>query len=178
MRRLKLIIVSLVAILGIGLVFVPETAYAADCTKDPMGAGCPCEGALDSSGNLKPDKPSICADLGLKIDKAEEKVTNTSQNIINLLIFACGIVAVVAIIISGMRFSTAHGDSSAVTKARTSLIYSVVGLIIAVFAFAIVNFIFSRLGESNSGGGGGGTPPCPTGQHEDPVTNLCIPDTP
>ncbi|MNY57155.1 hypothetical protein D3C86_1933160 [compost metagenome] len=45
------------------------------------------------------------------------------------------------IIVSGIRYATSNGDSSAVTSAKNTLMYSVIGLIVAILAYAIVNFV-------------------------------------
>lgn len=61
--------------------------------------------------------------------------------IINIVIGVLGIAAVAFIIVSGYRYTTAQGDPAAVAKARNGIIFSVAGLIVAILAFAIVNFV-------------------------------------
>lgn len=72
-------------------------------------------------------------------------VTDTIQNVINTLLFVTGMAAVIVIVISGLRFVTSNGDSNAVSKAKNSIIYASIGLIVAVSAYAIVNFILEQL---------------------------------
>ncbi|MCL2280841.1 TrbC/VirB2 family protein [Candidatus Saccharibacteria bacterium] len=154
MKRLKLIIVGLAVVLSIGLMCAPTPTYAVDCTKDPTANGCPCGDKLADGVTDNPAKKNsaTCEDL---TGQSGERVTSIFQNIVNVLLFGAGIIAVIVIIVSGIRFVTSRGDSNAVTKARQSLIYSVAGLVITVAAFAIVNFVFSRLGTSDGGGGNG-----------------------
>lgn len=67
------------------------------------------------------------------------------HTIINVILFVLGAVAVVMIIIGGVTYTTSGGDAAAVKKAKDTILYSVVGLVVAFLAFAIVNFVISRL---------------------------------
>ena len=60
---------------------------------------------------------------------------------ITILLYAAGIIAVIVIVIGSIRFITSEGDSAAATKARNTVIYAAVGLVLAVLAYALVNFI-------------------------------------
>ncbi len=71
--------------------------------------------------------------------------TNLIENVINILLFVIGAVAVIMIIIGGIRYTTSAGDQSAVTGAKNTILYSVVGLVIAIMAYAIVNFVVTKL---------------------------------
>ena len=63
--------------------------------------------------------------------------------VINTMLFIVGVLAVAMIIYSGIRYITAHGDKSQVESAKNTLIYSVVGLIVAILAYAIVNWVLN-----------------------------------
>ena len=62
----------------------------------------------------------------------------------NTMLFIVGLLAVIMIIYAGIRFVTAHGDEKQVESARQTIIYSVVGLIVAILAYALVNWVFSQ----------------------------------
>ena len=64
--------------------------------------------------------------------------------IINLMLFIVGILSIFMIIYGGIRYITAHGDEKQVKVAKDTIVYSVVGLIIAILAYALVTFIFDR----------------------------------
>ena len=64
---------------------------------------------------------------------------------VNVLLWAVGILSVIMIIFSGFRYITSAGDASKTKSARSTLIYSVVGLIVAIMAWAIVNMVIKRL---------------------------------
>ncbi len=69
----------------------------------------------------------------------------TVKTIINVIIGIVGFIAVVMIILGGISFITSQGDSAKVTKAKNTILYGVVGLIVAILAFAIVNFVLSSV---------------------------------
>ncbi len=66
-------------------------------------------------------------------------------NIINAVIGVLGLVAVGVIIIGGINYMTSSGDASKVKKAKDTILYGVIGLVICVLAFAIVNFVIANL---------------------------------
>lgn len=70
-----------------------------------------------------------------------DTVSPIVKNAINLLLFVLGFVSIIMIVIGGIRYTTSAGDASAMKSARDTIIYSVVGLVVALMAFAIVNFV-------------------------------------
>ena len=68
------------------------------------------------------------------------------KKVVNLLLWAIGIVSVIMIIIGGIRYATSNGDSNNVTAAKNTIMYAVIGLVIAIFAYAIVNFVLTQIG--------------------------------
>ncbi len=64
--------------------------------------------------------------------------------ITNILLFLIGAIAVIAIIIGGIRYVTSNGDASQTKSAKDTILYAVVGLIVAIVAYAIVQFVVSR----------------------------------
>jgi hypothetical protein len=56
-----------------------------------------------------------------------------------------GIMSVIMLIISGIRFVTAGGDSNHVASAKNTLIYALVGLVIVAFAQIIVKLVLTRI---------------------------------
>jgi tetrahydromethanopterin S-methyltransferase subunit F len=81
---------------------------------------------------------------GLATDDSAVKsgaLTTDVAGIINGIIGALGIVAVVVIIMGGVSYMTSAGDSSKVKKAKDTILYGVIGLIIVMLSFAIVNWV-------------------------------------
>lgn len=67
------------------------------------------------------------------------------QTVIEILSIIIGIASVIVIIISGLRMSLANGDSNAIASARSSLLYSLVGLAIAALAQVIVRIVLGSV---------------------------------
>ena len=67
------------------------------------------------------------------------------QKIINTLLFIVGAIAVVMVIVGGLRYVISAGDQNAVTAAKNTILYAVMGLVIAMLAFAIVRFLVGAL---------------------------------
>ncbi len=84
-------------------------------------------------------KTSVCADK-------DETINDTVSTLVNVLLFAIGIVSVIMIIVGGLRYVTSNGDASKVTAAKNTVLYSVIGLVVALLAFAIVNFVVAQFG--------------------------------
>lgn len=65
--------------------------------------------------------------------------------IINVALGVIGFVAVVMIIMGGVQYTTSSGDAAKVTKAKNTILYGIVGLVVALLAFAIVNFVLGNI---------------------------------
>lgn len=71
--------------------------------------------------------------------------------ITNTVLYAVGIISVIMLIYGGLRYVVSGGDSKKVTDAKNTILYAIIGLIISILAFAIVNFVINAVtGESNS----------------------------
>ena len=56
-----------------------------------------------------------------------------------------GIIAVIMIIIGGVNYTMSQGDSTKVQKAKNTILYGIIGLVVVLLAFAIVNFVLGSL---------------------------------
>ncbi len=92
-------------------------------------------GGANSSGTNDGSGGSIC-DAAQK-DNVQDFVKNT----VNVALMVLGMVAVIMIVIGGIRYTTSNGDSSSMKGAKDTILYAVVGLVIAILAYAIVNFV-------------------------------------
>lgn len=79
--------------------------------------------------------------------------TGIFSTITNTLLFILGAISVIMIIIGGLRYVISGGDSSAVTAAKNTILYAIVGVIVAILAYAIINFV---IGSFSAGGGAAG----------------------
>lgn len=82
--------------------------------------------------------------------KGQTNLTTFIQTIINVLLFVIGAVAVIMIIIGGIRYVVSGGDQAAVTGAKNTILYSVIGLVVALLAYAIVNFVLDNLAKTTT----------------------------
>lgn len=74
------------------------------------------------------------------------------NTITNVLLFVLGAISVIMIIIGGLRYVISGGDSSAVTAAKNTILYAIVGVIVAVLAYAIINFVIGSFAPGSGGG--------------------------
>ena len=74
--------------------------------------------------------------------------------IINVALFIIGAVCVLMLIYGGIKYTTSAGEEKAVTSAKNTILYGVVGLVVAILAYALVNFVISALMPVPVDGGG------------------------
>ena len=70
-----------------------------------------------------------------------DEVWTSVKDIINAVILVLGTICVVIIIIGGVNYMTSSGDTSKVKKAKDTILYALIGLVVCVLAFAIVNWV-------------------------------------
>ncbi len=63
------------------------------------------------------------------------------DNILSIVFSITGSIALLMIVIGGLRYVLAHGDPSAVSQAKNTIIYALVGLVVSLMAFSIVTFV-------------------------------------
>ena len=118
MNKIKLSIVSAIAILGVVILVGSNAVYASPASEINSG--------VEAAGG------GGAPDLGSQV-----------VTIVNMMLFILGAIAVVMIVIGGIRFVTSNGDASGVKGAKDTIMYSVVGLVVALMAYAIVNFVLT-----------------------------------
>mgnify|MGYP001740538783 FL=1 len=72
----------------------------------------------------------------------ETQVNGIIKTIVEVLLTAVGAISIIMIVIGGIMFALSSSDAQKAAKARSTILYAVVGLIVSVFASAIVNFVF------------------------------------
>ena len=135
----KVAVFALVVV-GASAVLAAPSAFAADCT-----AG----GVNVTSGKDCAKGTGVQENLFSGSDSLFKTVTN-------VLLFLIGAVSVIMLIVGGLRYVLSNGDSSAITSAKNTILYAVIGIIVALLAYAIVNFVVSSFTSSGNGGGNGG----------------------
>ena len=84
---------------------------------------------------------------GCKVVKTDnlnkDKDTSAVKNGINTAIVILGSIAVLMVIIGGIKYTVSGGDSAGVQSAKNTILYALIGVIIAVLSFAIVNTVIN-----------------------------------
>jgi hypothetical protein len=116
-------------------VAVPVTVYAQNISEDL------CAGAnLDiNQQNCNPVDP-----------QAEDNVNDIIRLVINLFSVFVGVIAVIFIIVGGIKYITSGGDSGNVTSAKNTILFAIVGLVIVALAQIVVRFVLSRVTTATS----------------------------
>lgn len=98
--------------------------------------------------------PAILADT---VDQARQGVNKVGgggsgqglgsflKQIINILLFIIGAISVIMIIIGGLRYVLSGGDANSIKAGKDSVLYAIIGLVVALMAYAIVNFVLDSL---------------------------------
>lgn len=82
--------------------------------------------------------------------------TGVFKQVTNTILYIVGIIAVIMLIVGGIKYVVSGGDSKKVTDAKNTVLYAIIGLVISFLAFAIVNFVVAALPGSNSNENGTG----------------------
>ncbi len=68
------------------------------------------------------------------------------QTLLNFIFGIAGIAAVFFVLLAGFKFVTSGGDAKQVEGARKTLTYAIIGLIVVLLSYAIINFIGQATG--------------------------------
>ncbi len=153
MRILKSIILTMaVSLFGFALVGAGTAGalspIVASASKDAACAG------LDEV-----DKTQGCDTKGTGVD-------NIVAAAVTILSFVAGIAAIVMVLIAGFKYITSNGDAGKVGSAKTTLVYALVGVVIAALAQILVHFVVNTAVNSAS-------PSSSTKPSAQPSTKLC-----
>jgi len=117
-------------VMAISAVTPPSAAQAVPCTPNVntqgISGGADCAAPTNASNNL----------FG---------TNGVFVTIVNILIFIVGAIAVLMLIIGGIRYVVSNGEQSAVTSAKNTILYAIIGIIVAFLAYGAVNFLATQL---------------------------------
>ena len=141
MKKLKAILVSLpVTSLVFGGVLLATVATTVLQSQSVFAQGTVengiSGGASTAKGNNQPEKL--------------EGQEGIFKKVTDVLLFLAGAVAVIVLIIGGIRYVISSGDSGQVQSAKNTILYAVVGLVVVIMAYAIVNFVINQF-QGNGG---------------------------
>ena len=129
---------SVPAVAGAYFTMAASRALAFDAPGTQPNVTVPSALNPDDPGGLNKIKPTgASTDLLLNI----RVITNT-------LILGVGIVAVLMLIIGGFRYVFSQGNEKAVTGAKDTIVYAIIGIIVCLVAYAAVNFVLGQFTQT------------------------------
>ena len=72
-------------------------------------------------------------------------LTSLVQTVSTTLLWVVGVAAVFFMIFAGIQMITSQGDPTKIKTARNTILYAVIGLIVAIASYAIVSFVVSNI---------------------------------
>lgn len=128
---------TLCAVMVLGLAFVspvPVSAADNDCPAEDVsvkdagiGGGASCARPDDSASSL------FGGDDGV------------FQTITNIMLFLIGAISVIMLIVGGIMYVLSGGEQSKVTSAKNTILYAIIGIVVAFLAYAAVGFVTDQL---------------------------------
>lgn len=103
---------------------------------------------LTCGTELNPDKIESGGTCTSPDEDASDAVGRIVKLIINIFSWIVGIIAVIMIIVGGLKYITSGGDSGNVTGAKNTILYAVVGLVVVALAQFIVRFVLDKVTSS------------------------------
>lgn len=92
------------------------------------------------------DRGACLADPAAWEESQDESVLEIIPLAINIFSIVVGVIAVIMIIVGGLKYITSSGDSGNVTSAKNTILYAVIGLVIVALAQVIVRFVLGEVG--------------------------------
>lgn len=126
MKRIKYAILTLGILAGFGLALMPANTHASSI----LNSAC--------------SDPSAASSALCKEATNPNQLPSIAKTITNTLLYVLGAVSVIVIIAAGIMYVTSSGDANLVAKAKNTLLYAVVGLVVAIMSYAIVNFVITQ----------------------------------
>lgn len=130
MKKFLIAISSSLAIL-LAMISLPLAAHA-DSSLQDSAKGALCQGSNGTANG------GSCTDSGPSVTSIFSTVTNVTS-------FVAGSIAVIMIVIGGVRYATSGGDEKNVKAAKNTILYAIVGLVVVVIAYAVVNFVLQNV---------------------------------
>lgn len=118
MKNIKRSIIALITALVIAVGFVSPVTFAVD-------PGQQITNGVNAAGGSNNNK----------------SLTGSLSTIVNVLLFILGAIAVIMVVVGGIRYVTSDGDPGKAKSARDTILYAIVGIVVALLAYAIVNFV-------------------------------------
>jgi hypothetical protein len=139
-RRLGLISLFAVLIIGIGGLCV---------TSGSLALGSPAYAKVPGSGGTPDNTLKGCSDQPSLINCQTVQNVNNKPNLsvvnkiglslINFILFIGGALAIIFLIIGGLRYVVSVGDPAQIAGAKATIQYAIIGLLVIITAVVLVN---------------------------------------
>jgi hypothetical protein len=129
MKKVQLFVAAMMMAVGVGMVALPVSVNAANA---PSALDAVCSDPANASTTVCKSKAN--------------NIQTTIGAIVNTLLFLIGVAAVIVIILGGVTYTTSAGSEEAVKRAKNMITYAVIGLVLAISAYAIVNYVIKAFG--------------------------------
>ncbi len=110
---------------------VPAVVLAADNNTQAV-----CEGLALTGGKCGDEQPG------------QTGINSVIKTVINILSLAVGIIAVIMIIVGGLKYVISSGDSSNINSAKNTILYALIGLVVVALAQVLVRFTINNVSKS------------------------------
>lgn len=136
MKKIKNTLTVLAALITSMIFMAPGLVLAATTTNSVKSdIQCGIDSGSGAGGNSASCSPVANSGTGLD---------TTIHNIINIMSAAVGIIAVIMLVVGGFRYITSAGNDQSVASAKKTILYALIGLIVAVLAQVIVRFVLKN----------------------------------
>jgi hypothetical protein len=131
-KKIRNALVAVAALFAFSVpVAVPAVVFAQDdLIQDGLCSGVNLE---TTGGDCDPDTAGTT-----------DRLNSLLRQIINIFSIIVGVIAVIMIIIGGLKYITSGGDSGNISGAKNTIIYALVGLVIVALAQFIVRFVLGK----------------------------------
>lgn len=102
-----------------------------------QGQSAACDGVNQITGNTGNNACSPGGSAG------KDSISSLAGQVVKVISIIAGIIAVIMIIIAGIKYTTSGGESSAVSSAKTTLVYALIGVAVAALAQVLVHTVLS-----------------------------------
>lgn len=122
--KLKTLIFAGFMALGLGHAVLAPSVSANNCT----GINC----IRDGANTTQTAGPST-------------SLEDSIESITNILLYVLGAIAVIMLVIGGIKYTTSNGNADQIKSAKNTIMYAIIGIVVAILAFAIVRWVVGAL---------------------------------
>lgn len=130
---------SLLNKISVSLLLVPALTLGLSFAMTPVA------GAACNSADLTLNGGANCAQGSGVATSLFDGNDSLFTKVVNIMLFLVGAIAVIMLIYGGIRYVTSGGAQDQVTAAKSTIMYAIVGIVVAILAYAVVNFVVNGL---------------------------------